>query len=148
MCIPMYLQTCIHTHIHLCIHKYMYIQVQHTATRCNTLQHTATHSSSTYVVSSQVIAAVVVILAALSWEPCLHTLQHAATHCNALQQTHSMCPSPLSGNRGSWSGARSDVRGSPVGHAGFSNTLIPHSHDDCSDYLLLQCVALHRSSCL
>ena len=62
----------IHKHILICVG---YIRT-HTATHCNTLQHTATHYNrytSTYLYVLDAYA---------------HTLQHTATHCNTLQQIH------------------------------------------------------------
>jgi len=65
-----------HTSKHICNH-FMVIthsRLQHTATHCNKLQHTATRDTS----------------AIISWwlhtQDC-NTLQHTATHCNKLQHT-------------------------------------------------------------
>jgi len=48
--------------------KDTHLELQHTATHCNTLQHTATHCNT------------------LQQTHC-NTLQHTATHCNTLQHT-------------------------------------------------------------
>jgi len=62
---------------------------QHTATDCNTLQHTATSSQHadcrvwTWYVSLQCTATLCNTLQ--------HTLQHTVTHCNTLQITATHC---------------------------------------------------------
>jgi len=48
-------------------------QEQHTATHCNTLQHTATHAYGGHA------------------QPHCNTLQHTATYCNTLQHTATHC---------------------------------------------------------
>ena len=56
------------------------LQLQHTATHCNTLQHTATHYNTLHHTTSHCHSAT----------HC-NTLQHIATHCNTLQYTATHC---------------------------------------------------------
>jgi len=55
--------------------------LQHTATHCNTLQHTATHCNALHNTAIHVVACVVLP----------HYLSHTATHCNMLQRTTAHC---------------------------------------------------------
>jgi len=66
-----------------------YHALQHTATPCNTLQHTATYYRKLYFsVSSHTC-----IWHRFVWVAIIHcnTLQHIATHCNTLQRTAESC---------------------------------------------------------
>jgi len=74
--------------------------LQHTVTRCNTLQQlnrgTATHCNT------------------------LHTLQHAATHCNTLQHAATRCNTL---NRTTWTYTAKSFFLQPVAHAHSPHTL-------------------------
>ena len=61
--------------------------LQHTATHCNALQHTATLQRWAQILKSQLITSDVHIYIC----PKTHRKQHTATHCNTLQRTATDC---------------------------------------------------------
>jgi len=66
---------------HTATHRRSYMPhiLQHTATQCNTLQHTATHCNTLQCTATH----------RRGCTP--HTMQHTATHSNALQHTATHC---------------------------------------------------------
>jgi len=73
-----------HTATHCCsLHK-----LQHIATRCNTLPHTAPHDHAEF---QRGISEKPLEFAAARHMTHCNTLQHTATHCNTLQHTATHC---------------------------------------------------------
>jgi len=74
--------------IHVCHNAFMYALETHTATHCNTLQHTATGVLPSLIHVCRDARRSFMYAVTHSSIPWWHTLQHAATHCNTLQQVY------------------------------------------------------------
>ena len=100
ICMYIYLYIYVYIYIYVCICIYLHISLQHTATHCNSLQHTCnTHAHQTcekpqYPKPMEISTT----RSQLAATRC-NTLPHPSTHCNTLQHTcntpeHQKCEKP------------------------------------------------------
>ena len=88
ICMYIYLYIYVYIYIYVCICIYLHISLQHTATHCNSLQHTCnTHAHQTcekpqYPKPMEISTT----RSQLAATRC-NTLPHPSTHCNTLQHT-------------------------------------------------------------